>query len=249
MPFGIGIGRSSPSSGRCVWRETSDRTSRCRPGGARACSRARGGRRGRCRRRGGGSAPRRRRRTDPRGSPSPAETALLRSLARAGTPVVALRAGGGAVPYVLPGDVLDLGPEVPVADSPRQSRVRLPTPRRDSPPGSRSSASRRAAADRADVVGECGARCLGPDGGPATAAPLPGAEQDAPPAGSQPRRHAAAVTRAQSRSPPGRRSPPRWASGSAPHARAPAARAGPRRPGRRRLRGHVALGDARLRVP
>lgn len=47
--------------------------------------------------------------------PSPPETALLRSLARAGTPVVALKAGGGTVPYVLPGDVLDFGPEVPVA--------------------------------------------------------------------------------------------------------------------------------------
>jgi uncharacterized protein (DUF697 family) len=43
--------------------------------------------------------------------PSVDDVALLRRLVREGRPVLVLRRGGETVPYVLPGDVLDAGPE------------------------------------------------------------------------------------------------------------------------------------------
>jgi len=51
------------------------------------------------------------------GAPSPAETAVLRRLSRAGTPLIVVRRGGAErIPYVLPGDVLDADGEPPVAE-------------------------------------------------------------------------------------------------------------------------------------
>jgi uncharacterized protein (DUF697 family) len=51
------------------------------------------------------------------GAPSPAESAVLRRLLRAGTPLVVVRRGGmEQIPYVLPGDVLDVDGEPPVAE-------------------------------------------------------------------------------------------------------------------------------------
>lgn len=50
------------------------------------------------------------------GEPSPAETAVLRRISRAGTPVIVVRRGGSErIPHVLPEDVLDAGTEPPVA--------------------------------------------------------------------------------------------------------------------------------------
>ena len=49
------------------------------------------------------------------GTPSTAEAAILRELSRAGVGVIVVQRGTGRVPYVLPGDVLDIGPgEVPL---------------------------------------------------------------------------------------------------------------------------------------
>jgi hypothetical protein len=49
------------------------------------------------------------------GDPSAADNELHRRIVRAGTPLIVLRPGAAPVPYALPGDVLDLGPELPVA--------------------------------------------------------------------------------------------------------------------------------------
>jgi len=49
------------------------------------------------------------------GEPSPAENELHRRIVRAGVPLIVLRPGGEPVPYALPEDVLDLGPELPIA--------------------------------------------------------------------------------------------------------------------------------------
>ena len=48
------------------------------------------------------------------GEPTGAESDLHRRLTRAGVPVIVLLPGGEPVPYALPEDVLDLGPELPV---------------------------------------------------------------------------------------------------------------------------------------
>jgi len=51
------------------------------------------------------------------GEPSTAETAVLRRISRAGTPLLVVRRGGRAsVPNVLPGDVLEAGTELPIAE-------------------------------------------------------------------------------------------------------------------------------------
>ena len=50
------------------------------------------------------------------GEPSVAETAVLRRISRAGTPVIVVRRGGaGHIPHVLPEDVLDVVTDLPVA--------------------------------------------------------------------------------------------------------------------------------------
>jgi len=49
------------------------------------------------------------------GDPTEADNALHRRIVRAGIPLIVLRPGAEPVPYALPGDVLDLGPELPVA--------------------------------------------------------------------------------------------------------------------------------------
>lgn len=50
------------------------------------------------------------------GEPSAAETAVLRRISRAGTPVIVVRRGGvGHIPHVLPVDVLDVGADLPIA--------------------------------------------------------------------------------------------------------------------------------------
>ena len=49
------------------------------------------------------------------GDPSAADNALHRRIVRAGIPLIVLRRGAEPVPYALPGDVLDLGPELPIA--------------------------------------------------------------------------------------------------------------------------------------
>jgi hypothetical protein len=49
------------------------------------------------------------------GYPSPADNEIHRRIARAGVPLIVLRPGGELVPYALPEDVLDLGPELPVS--------------------------------------------------------------------------------------------------------------------------------------
>ena len=48
--------------------------------------------------------------------PSPADTDLHRRIARAGVPLIVLRPGATRMPYVLPEDALDLGPELPVSE-------------------------------------------------------------------------------------------------------------------------------------
>jgi uncharacterized protein (DUF697 family) len=51
------------------------------------------------------------------GEPSAAETAVLRRISRAGTPVIVLRRGGAEhIPHVFPEDVLEAGTELPVAE-------------------------------------------------------------------------------------------------------------------------------------
>ena len=51
------------------------------------------------------------------GEPSAAETAVLRRIARAGTPLIVVRRGGAErIPHVLPGDVLDAGTELSVGE-------------------------------------------------------------------------------------------------------------------------------------
>jgi len=51
------------------------------------------------------------------GEPSAAETAVLRRISRAGTPLLVVQRGGAVrIPHVLPGDVLDAEAELPVAD-------------------------------------------------------------------------------------------------------------------------------------
>ena len=51
------------------------------------------------------------------GAPSPSDAAVLRRLSRAGTPLIVVRRGGAEkIPYVLPGDVLDVDGEPPVAE-------------------------------------------------------------------------------------------------------------------------------------
>jgi uncharacterized protein (DUF697 family) len=50
------------------------------------------------------------------GEPSDAETAVLRRISRARTPMIVVRrAGGGHIPHVLPADVLEIGADLPVA--------------------------------------------------------------------------------------------------------------------------------------
>jgi uncharacterized protein (DUF697 family) len=51
------------------------------------------------------------------GEPSAAETAVLRRISRAGTPLLVLRRGGAEhIPYVLPEDVLEAGTGLPLAE-------------------------------------------------------------------------------------------------------------------------------------
>lgn len=51
------------------------------------------------------------------GEPSAAETAVLRRISRARTPLLVVQRGGATtVPHVLPGDVLEAGAELPVAE-------------------------------------------------------------------------------------------------------------------------------------
>jgi uncharacterized protein (DUF697 family) len=51
------------------------------------------------------------------GEPSDAESAVLRRIARAGTPLLVVRRGGGGhIAHVLPVDVLEIGSDLPVAD-------------------------------------------------------------------------------------------------------------------------------------
>ena len=51
------------------------------------------------------------------GEPAAAETAVLRRISSAGTPLLVVRRGGAErLPYVLAGDVLEVGTELPVAE-------------------------------------------------------------------------------------------------------------------------------------
>ena len=51
------------------------------------------------------------------GEPAAAETAVLRRISSAGTPLLVVRRGGAErLPYVLPGDVLEVRTELPVAE-------------------------------------------------------------------------------------------------------------------------------------
>ena len=50
------------------------------------------------------------------GEPTAAETAVLRQLSRAETTLIVVHRGEGRVPYVLPGDVLEVGAELPLPE-------------------------------------------------------------------------------------------------------------------------------------
>ena len=50
------------------------------------------------------------------GTVSPAEREIYRRITRAATPLVVVRHGAVPVPYVLPADVVDTGPDLPVAE-------------------------------------------------------------------------------------------------------------------------------------
>ena len=75
------------------------------------------------------------------GEPSAAETAVLRRISRAGTPLIVVRRGGGGrIPYVLAGDVLEVGTASCRSPSSRpRSRASRTTTRRRSPPACRCS--------------------------------------------------------------------------------------------------------------